>query len=69
MKKTKIKVKNRKTGETKTVQVDAKIVDDWGTGEINTRQAHNNALRYIERLFDSGSAFIKDGFIVVKIGK
>jgi len=70
MRTTRIKVKNRKTGETSTIKVPADLADDWkrSGGLPGFVGNFNNALKYLEKQINSKNGSIEDGFIILKIG-
>lgn len=71
MRTTKIKVKNRKTGKTKTIKVPADLADDWkrSGGLPGFVGNFNNALRYLEKQINSKDGSVEDGYIILKIGQ
>lgn len=71
MRKTPIKVKNRKTGETKIVKVPSAIAEQWTKegGLPGLVGSFSNALRYLEKQINSKNGSIDaNGFIILKIG-
>lgn len=70
VRKTPIRVKNRKTGEIKTVKVPAPIAEQWTKdgGLPGFVGSFKDALRYIEKQINSENGSIEDGYIILKIG-
>lgn len=70
MRRTPVKFKNRKTGETKIIRVPADLADDWkkSGGLPGFAGNFNNALKYLEKQINSKNGSIQDGYIILRIG-
>lgn len=70
VRKTPIKVKNRKTGQVKVVKVPAPLAEQWTKdgGLPGFVGSYSDALRYIEKQINAEGGSVEDGYIILKIG-